>query len=142
MVGIVAGGAWFSTRSAVLGPVWAVARTRAVGLAGMVTMLLGLGLLVVEPRWLGPAVTYLGLMVLLTGLMMRGALSKLAVAGGFDELSVSGRARIIARAKAWLAVGSVGFLASGILVGGVAGTVMVIISMVLFANRVALARFR
>lgn len=142
MVGIVAGGAWFSTRSAVLGPNWAASRTGAVRLAGIATVVLGAMLLAVEPRWLGIAVVYLGLMVLVTGFAMRGAFSKLAVAGGFDELSASGQARIIAKAKTGLAFGSVGFLASGALVRGIAGTVMVIIAMVLFGNRVALARFR
>lgn len=139
VVAVVGGGAWFSVRSAVLGPRWALARAPLVGRAGIVLLVMGLGLWLFGGQpWLGPATVYLGAMVLVMGRMLRKSLMRVENLGGLDDVSAGVRDNVIRRAKLGLVVGGLAFLVGGISIDGTLSLIMVGIAVVLGLNWVGL----
>lgn len=143
VVALVGGAAWFSVRSAVLGPRWALARVVLVGRAGIGLLVLGLGLWMFGGQgWLGLATVYLGSMVLLMGRILRTSLSRVETLGGLDGVSAGVRDRVIGRAKMGLVVGSVTFLIAGMSIDGTPSSIMFGIAAVLGLNWVGLQSAR
>ena len=117
---VVAWGSSISIRSAARGPRWALghlATVRPFVLGGVVA---GLVLtLVVRPLWVGLAVLYVALTVLLLAAMLRRALVRLDEAGGLDDLPIERRRLIVRRSRTLILVTGVVLAAVG--TGGVVG---------------------
>jgi hypothetical protein len=67
---------------------------------------------VVSPLWVGLAVLYVALTVLLLSSMLRRSLTRLEEAGGLDDLPIERRTEIVRRARAMI-------LVSGLVLAGV-----------------------
>jgi hypothetical protein len=110
---VVAWGASISVRSASRGPRWALDHLAAVRPAIFGGVILGLVLTaVVSPLWVGLAVLYVALTVLLLSSMLRRSLTRLEEAGGLDDLPIERRKEIVRRARAMI-------LVSGLVLAGV-----------------------
>ena len=118
---VVAWGSSISIRSAARGPRWALghlATVRPYVLGGVAA---GLVLaFVVRPLWVGLAVLYVALTVLLLAATLRRALVKLEDAGGLDDLPIERRRHIVRRARSLILIAGVVLAAIGI-GGSVAG---------------------
>jgi hypothetical protein len=110
---VVAWGASISVRSASRGPRWALDHLATVRPAIFGGVILGLVLTaVVSPLWVGLAVLYVALTVLLLSSMLRRSLTRLEEAGGLDDLPIERRTEIVRRARAMI-------LVSGLVLAGV-----------------------
>jgi hypothetical protein len=118
---VVAWGSSISIRSAARGPRWALehlASVRPVVLGGIAA---GLVLtFLVRPLWVGLAVLYVALTVLLLAATLRRALLRLEEAGGLDELPIERRRQIVRRARTLILAAGVVLAAIGV-GGSVAG---------------------
>ncbi|MEX1003795.1 MAG: hypothetical protein WD990_04525 [Acidimicrobiia bacterium] len=111
---VVAWGSSISIRSAARGPRWALAHlatVRPVVLGGVAAGLLLTFL--VRPLWVGLAVLYVAMTVLLLAAMLRRALVKLEDAGGFDDLPLERRRHIVRRARTLILIAGVVLAAIG-----------------------------
>lgn len=135
VVAVVGGAAWFSVRSAVLGPRWALARAPIARAAGVVLLVLGFGLWLFGGQgWLGLATVYLAAMVLLMGFLLRRSLSRVEALGALDDVSAGVRADVIRRAKLGLVVGAAAFLVVGVSIDGTLSLIMYGVATVLGLN--------
>ncbi len=113
VVVVVAWGASISVRSASRGPRWALDHLAMVRPAIFGGVFLGLALTAaVRPLWVGLAVLYVALTVLLLSSMLRRSLTRLEVAGGLEELPLERRQEIVRKARAMI-------LISGLVLAGV-----------------------
>jgi hypothetical protein len=112
-------GAFVSVRSAASGPGWAIVHLGTARVfSAVVTVLSLVAIALVRPVWVGLAVAYVSLVVWFLAAMIRRNLSRLAEAGGFDEIPPERRAAILARARrALLLVGSALLLVGLISIG-------------------------
>ena len=111
---VVAWGSSISIRSAARGPRWALDHLATVRPAVMGGVAVGLGLTVfVRPLWVGLAVLYVALTVLLLAAMLRRALVKLDEAGGLDDLPIEQRRHIVRRARTLILIAGVVLAAIG-----------------------------
>jgi uncharacterized membrane protein YhdT len=135
MVVIVGGGAWFSTRSAVRGPLWALERVGLLRSFGWFIAAGGLMLSVVTtPRWMGLSVLYLGVIVVVLAGLVGRSLKRVAAFGGLDGLPIASRDALIGRARTGLMIGAGGFGVLAVLAEGVVALTMAGIGVALFAN--------
>jgi hypothetical protein len=135
VVAVVGGAAWFSVRSAVRGPRWALARAPIARAAGVVLLVLGIGLWMFGGQpWLGLATVYLAAMVLLMGFLLRRSLSRVEALGALDDVSAGVRADVLRRAKLGLAAGGAAFLVGGVSIDGTLSLIMFGIAAVLGLN--------
>lgn len=141
---VVAWGSSVSIRSAARGPRWAldhVASVRPFIVGGVAT---GLFLtVVIRPLWVGLAVLYVALTVVLLAAMLRRALLRLEAAGGLEELPLARRQHIVRRARslilgAGLVLAAVGV--GGTLAGaGAVGWIPAVLGVTLIGTAVSLS---
>lgn len=104
-VAAVGWASYVSVRSASAGPAWALAhlaRTRPVLIA--VAVIGSAALVAVDPIWVGVGVLYVVAAVGFLVAMLRRTLARLQAVGGFDEIPMHHRVRIVSRATTALAV--------------------------------------
>lgn len=98
---------------------------------------------VVRPVWVGLAVLYVALTVLLLATMLRRALLRLEQSGGLEELPIERRRQIVVRARrlilvAGILLGAVG-LGAAVAGAGAVGWIPGILGVTLVATAVALS---
>ncbi len=139
MVLMVAGGAWFSTMSAVRGPRWSLGHIRALRSGGLTIAAVGLVLAVmVQPRWLGLSILYLAGVVAFLAWALGRSLARMDAVGALDDFDEDGRSTVIKRAKIGLLVGSLAFAAFATVLTGVLAFTMTALSLALLANWIGL----
>ncbi len=107
-------GALLSVRSAVRGPAWALGHLTAASRVVPLSLLLGsIAVFLVRPLWVGFAWMYIGGLVWWLSGLLRRNLVRLQEMGGFAEVPVEARIRIVRRARTMLLVGGVVLLGIG-----------------------------
>lgn len=135
MVLLVGGGAWFSVRSAVAGPRWALLRTRPMTAMGVGLIGLGIATTALDaPMWLVSALVYVGMMVVLLAWVLRRSLTRVAQVGGLDEIDPTVRLRVIRRARVGLMVAAILSGVAAVSLAGTASHTLVGIAAVLALN--------
>ena len=143
---VTAWGSSISVRSAARGPRWALEHLARVRPFVFAAVLAGLVLtFVLSPVWVGLAVLYVALTVMLLATMLRRALIRLDESGGLEQLPIERRREIVGRARRLilisglvLAAVGVGAIAAGAgsvgWVLGMLGGTMVVTAVVLSAE--------
>ncbi len=135
VVALVGGGAWFSVRSAVVGPRWALGRTRAMMVGGWGLSALGIAATGLDaPPWLAAALVYVGVMVVLLAWVLRRILTRVAEVGGLDEIDPVVRLKVIRRARTGLMVAAILSGVAAAALAGVASHMLAGIAVVLALN--------
>lgn len=122
---VAAWGSSISIRSASRGPRWALGHLATVRPFVFGGVMIGLALaLLIRPLWVGLAVLYVALTVLMLAAMLRRALARLDEAGGLEDLPLDRRRHIVRRARNLILAAGVVLGAIG--VGGVFGGARVV----------------